>query len=38
MKIIFYYAQKNGLDERLKVYNDLVEKIRNAKARTSIVD
>ena len=30
MKITFYYAPKNGLDEKLKVYNDLLGKLRNA--------
>lgn len=30
MKITFYHAEKNGLDEKLKVYNDLLGKLRNA--------
>ena len=29
MKITFYYAPKNGLDEKLKVYNDLLGKLIN---------
>ena len=37
MKITFYYAPKNGLDEKLKVYNDLLGKLRNAAMRMNMI-